>query len=465
MQRQLSDIGAVATAGAAAVGALWARPVPLVVGAVAVGLAFALRRPVVLIAGAFVLASALSARAWAGLVPPAPRSVSAIATLLTDPDEVNGATRVELRIGHRHVEAWARSGAAGALRNRLAGERVAVHGRLRAVSPIAHARLARRHIAAQLTVEEVGTWWSGTVSTRAANAVRRTLVHGAASLPPTARSLFTGFVLGDDRGQPPDITDEFRASGLTHLLVVSGENVAFALVLAGPLLRRVGLGTRFFVGLAVLAAFGLITRWEPSVLRAEAMAAIAMAATALGRPVSTMRVLALAVTGLLLVDPMLVRSVGFLLSVGACTGIALLARPLAARLPGPRPIAEAMAVTAAAQIGVAPVLVPVFGPLPLATLPANLLAVPAAGPIMVWGMTAGVVAGVMPPIVATVLHLPTRLLIAWVASVARVCAGLPLPALSLAHVAVLGLVVAALVHRRSPTLRSQRGVADRRADV
>jgi competence protein ComEC len=163
----------------------------------------------------------------------------------------------------------------------------------------------------------------------------------------------------------------------------------------------------------------------------------------------------------MLVDPMLVRSVGFLLSVGACTGIALFARPLAARLPGPRPLAEAVAVTAAAQIGVAPVLIPVFGPLPLATLPANLLAVPAAGPILVWGMRAGVVAGTLPPAAATVLHLPTRLLIGWVASVAHVCAGLPLPRLSLWHVVFIALAGIVVVRRRRPKLRSEREPADR----
>src|SRR5207249_5428542 len=66
----------------------------------------------------------------------------------------------------------------------------------------------------------------------------------------------------------------------------------------------------------------------------------------------------------------------FLMSVGASAGIALLAGRVAERLPGPRPVATAMGVTIGAQIGVAPVLIPLFGSLPLAALPANLLAVP-----------------------------------------------------------------------------------------
>ena len=54
------------------------------------------------------------------------------------------------------------------------------------------------------------------------------------SLDPRERSLFTGLVLGDDRHQPADLADAFRGAGLTHLLAVSGQNVAFALALAGP---------------------------------------------------------------------------------------------------------------------------------------------------------------------------------------------------------------------------------------
>ncbi|MBA3653331.1 MAG: ComEC/Rec2 family competence protein [Actinobacteria bacterium] len=447
----MSDRYTVAMAAAAAGGALVPRGVPLVLALGLCALAFAARRPTLLVIGVALLTSAMSARSWAGLTPPQPTTITATATLLTDPEPIAGALRVELRVGHRHLEAWARGGAAGGLYNRLAGERVEVAGGLRAVPATMAARLARRHIAAQLNVDRVGRWWPGSPPARLANGLRRTLLRGASSMPDDQRSLFSGFVLGDDRGQPPTITDDFRGSGLSHLLVVSGENVAFVLALAAPVLRRTSLRSRLALGLAVLFLFGVLTRWEPSVLRAEAMAAIAMTATVLGRPASAVRVLALAVTGLLVVDPMLVRSVGFLLSVGACTGIALLAGPIAHRLPGPRPIAAAMAVTIAAQVGVAPVLIPIFGPLPMASIPANLVAIPAAGPIVVWGMTSGVVAGWSPAPAAALLHIPTRVLIGWVALVARVASRAPLGHVGLgAAMALAGaLILVALGHRRT----------------
>jgi competence protein ComEC len=182
------------------------------------------------------------------------------------------------------------------------------------------------------------------------------------------------------------------------------------------------------------------------------MAALAATAVVLARPAGTLRLLSLAVTVMMLVDPLLVWSVGWWLSVGATAGIAVLAAPLALRLPGPRPLAEALAVTVAAQIGVAPVSVSVFGGLPLASVPANLLAVPVAGPLMVWGLPAGVLAGVAPAL-APVLHLPTRLAVRWIALVARTGAAAPLgdvggPGLAVAAGAVGAAALVRAIWRR-----------------
>jgi competence protein ComEC len=88
------------------------------------------------------------------------------------------------------------------------------------------------------------------------------------------------------------------------------------------------------------------------------------------------------------------------------------------------------------------VLIPVFGGLPVAAVPANLLAVPAAGPVTMWGMTAGVGAGVLGGQAAAVLHLPTRVLVGWTAAVAHVSAGLPLGHIGLALLVVVAIAAA-----------------------
>ena len=438
----------VALTAAVWLGARLALPVPTVVALIAVLAALLGRRPRLVILAAAALASGLAAVGLAGLDSPRPARVDGPVTLLSDPEATESGQRVEVRAGRHHLEAWARGGAAGALVERLGGERVWVVGRVRPVPDRADWRVAR-HLAGVLEIDRVERWEGGDPASRAANRLRRTLADGASGLPDDTRALFAGFVLGDDRGRSALVTDDFRGSGLSHLLVVSGQNVAFVLALAEPLLRRGRLGARLLATLALLGAFALVTRFEPSVLRASAMAAVAVAAATWGRDASGLRVLGLAVAGVILLDPLLVRSLGFQLSVAASLGIVVLAARLAAALPGPAWLRRPVAVSLAAQVGVAPLLLGAFGGLPVVAPLANLAAAPAAGPISTWGLTAGLVAGVVPGL-AGPLHVPTRLLVGWVAGVARIAVALPLGHLGpVAFAAVVILGLAAVWTRRT----------------
>ena len=456
----MPDRWSVALAIAAAIGALRPGAVPLVVGGLAVLAALLVRRPVLLCAAVALLTSALASRALAGLSGVEEVSVTGDVVLLTDPEPGAGGLRADVRMAGRRLELQARGAVAEALRDRLAGERLVVRGDLSPAPPDAP-WLIPRHVAGRLVVHRVEPGSPPDVVSRAANGLRRTLVSGAAPLSPRQRSLFTGLVIGDDRDQPAGLADDFRGAGLTHLLAVSGQNVAFVLVLAGPLARRLRLWPRLGATLAVVAMFGLVTRFEPSVLRAGAMAALAAVTVTIGRPTSRTRVLALAVAALLIVDPLLVHAVGFRLSVAAAAAIVLLAPPIAAVLPGPRWLAAPLGVTVAAQLGVAPVLLTTFGPLPVSSLPANLLAVPAAGAVMVWGLTAGLLAGVVGGTGAELLHLPSRLLLTWIEEVASRSAAAPLGELGAWHLAVLaaGLGLAVLARRSGrPMSWRQAGV-------
>jgi competence protein ComEC len=422
-------------------------PAPRWPTAVACVLFVLLKRPLLLVCAATALAAGLSAAALSGLTPPHASAVDGWATLVRDPEAVPGGVRVEVRLDGRHLDAWAHGVLAAKLDDRSAGERVAIAGVVHRLGPVGRRSLLPRHVAGRVEITEVGSWRPGSTASRAANLLRRTLRRGARSLDGDDRSLLLGVVLGDDNGRPPVLEQRFRDAGLSHLLAVSGENVAFVLVLAGPLLRRLRLWPRWTVTMALLVFFGLLTGWEPSVVRAAAMAAIACTSFTTGRPASTVRLLGLAVAGSVLVDPLLVRSVGFQLSVGATTGIAVLARPIGARLRGPTLLRELMAVTIAAQIGVFPVALPAFGGVPLASLPANVLAVPVAGPLTMWGLAAGLVAGRLGPPADRFLHLPTALMTGWLDGVARWAAGLPLGWVGggqAAGIAVLVLLLASL---------------------
>jgi competence protein ComEC len=285
-----------------------------------------------------------------------------------------------------------------------------------------------------------------------ADAIRSVILRGTRSLAPTTRALVAGFLLGDTRDIPAPVIDDYRASGLSHLLAVSGENVAFVMALAAPLLRRLRLGTRTATALAIVLVFAAMTRFEPSVLRASAMAAIALLATLSGRPASSLRVLVYAVITLLLVDPFLLHSVAFALSCGASAGIALLSRPIGTRLPGPRWVREPLAVSIAAQLGVLPVLLWVFGTFPLITPVSNLVAAPAAELLGVYGFFASAVGGLAPAL-GPLLQQPTALLVAWITTVARAGAAVPFAidgrgALGLVSIVAAGASVACIRVRR-----------------
>ncbi|CAN5909828.1 hypothetical protein BH23ACT2_BH23ACT2_24580 [soil metagenome] len=423
--RVLTDRGAVALAVAATLAAWWHPPVPLAVGVVVVIAALAVRHPVLLVVGTFALAAALGVRAQEGLAPIDPAPYDGIVTLVSDPRETPFGMRVDVRVGDKRVEMEASNSSAGAVAGALAGERLHVDGSL-SPPPSDAPWLASRHVVGRLRVDRAERVDGGAVPWRGANRFRRLLERGAETMPEPARVLYGGIVLGDRRGHTPGMVDDFRGSGLTHLLVVSGQNVAFVLVLVSPVTNRLPAVPRWAVTVGVIGAFALVTRFEPSVLRASAMAAIAVTAVLAGRPTSTVRSLALAVTALVLVDPLLVWSVGFQLSVAASAGIALLGRRLIPFMWGPAWCRNVLAITLAAQVGVAPVLIPRFGGLPVVSVAANMLTVPVKGLIICWGMPVGVMAGLMPPEVARVLHLPTEAMVRWVAGVARVSAAVPL---------------------------------------
>ena len=442
---------AVAAAALVAAAAAAAIPVPLPVGLGLAAVGGLLRRGALVVLAVALVVSGRADRAWSAQAVPPPDEWEGLVTLGGDPRPIGPGVVVEVIAGGRRYEAMAYGGAAGPLRRMLAGERIELRA---TVAPLPPDRpdLARRHLAGRMAVEGSGLRLPAAPVHRIANGLRRTLAGGLDHLPDDRRALVTGVVFGDDREQADADRDAFRAAGLSHLLAVSGQNVAFVLALAAPLLRRGTHRFRLPLTLVVLAGFGLVTRFEPSVLRATTMAGVAAVAAAGGRTAGGIRILASAVVAVLLVDPLLVGSVGFQLSVLASGGILVLAGPLAGALPGPGWFREAAAVTVAAQLAVAPRLV-AFDPVPVVSLPANLLAVPAAGPMMTWGLTGGFAAGVLGGLPARLLHLPTDLLARWLQAVAHTSAAVPLGGLTVVHVAVLWAAAAVLLRRPGPGVR------------
>ena len=217
------------------------------------------------------------------------------------------------------------------------------------------------------------------------------------------------------------------------------------LAAVSPLLRRLRPAARWAVTVSVIGWFVMLTRFEPSIIRAGAMAALSATAFVLGRERHPARLLCIAVIGLLLVDPLLARSVGFWLSTGATAGVTTIGPWLAQRLRVLGLLAAPVAITLGAQAGVLVPAMVVFGHVPLVSVPANVLAGPVAGGVMLYGLPAGLVAGIVPAAAPAVM-LPCRLGVRWVDLVAALGARLePGGAASLVGWLVLLVAVAAIV--------------------
>lgn len=299
------------------------------------------------------------------------------------------------------------------------GARVAAAGRLGPAEGDAAGLLSVR--GGPEVLEGPDPWW------RAAAAVRTSIRAAVAPRAEHARVLVPALVVGDDAGMEPALADDFRTTGLTHLLAVSGTNltllVGFLLVLG----RWLGVRGRWLhvVAGAGIVGFVLLARTEPSVVRAAAMGTVALVALGTNGRERGTRCLGVAVVGLLLLDPALARSAGFALSVLATAGILVLA-PIWRDAMGwlPRWVAAAVAVPAAAQLACTPVVTALSGQVSLVAVGANLAAAPAVAPVTVLGLAGGLVGLVWLPL-GQVVAAPAAWAASWIVAVARHGATLP----------------------------------------
>jgi competence protein ComEC len=337
-----------------------------------------------------------------------------------------------------------------------AGDIVVVSGRLRALGPFeSYLRLRNVHggiAAAQIVF--TGHRRGGVPG--AVDAIRRraeaALDHG---LPGPLAALFRGMVLGQDAALPDGMRDDFNASGLSHLVAASGENVVLLSTLAFALCAALGIGlsARYAIVIALIVLYVPLAGAGASIQRAGVMGVTGVVAAYAGRRSSRVYALLLAATVTLLVNPRSVQDVGWQMSFAAVVAIMALAGPLQRGLiarRAPQALAAACAITFAATLGTAPIIAARFGTLSLASLPANVLAAPAVAPIMWLGMLAGFVAQIAPALAAPLSAL-AALPLAYVAGLAHRAAAVPHANVHASAVWVTvacGVAVAAVVARR-----------------
>jgi len=271
------------------------------------------------------------------------------------------------------------------------------------------------------------------------------------------RAVVAGIVLGEDEGLSDDLRDAFRASGLYHLLAVSGANVAVIVGGAFGLATAVGLSRWTGQALALTAILGYVAAvgWQPSVVRAGVAGVLASLAWVAARPRDRWYFLLLGALVLLAWNPRSLLEPGFQLSFAAVAAIFVAVPWLERELEGyplPAKLAAVVAVSAVCGAVTAPLVWLHFGAVPLWSVPANALAWPAAGPILSLGLASAALDPVVPQL-AQLLAGVNGLLAAYLAAVARIVARLPWAQVSSAT----ALVVLAGVPAAAVALRKARG--------
>jgi competence protein ComEC len=261
------------------------------------------------------------------------------------------------------------------------------------------------------------------------------------AIPEPEAGLAAGILIGLRERVDRGLAADFATAGVSHVVAISGWNIAIVAALVGSLLRG---RQRRAVGLAtggVIAAYVVAAGASPSVVRAAVMAGVVLVARASGRGVRAPAALSLAASGLLLLDPAMIEDAGFRLSVMATAGLLAWATPLGSwlgRLWGgrlPAWLAEGLGITLAAQAATLPDVLATFGRLSLVAPAANLLVVPIVPAAMAGGAIALlggwlVLLGAPAPI-GMLAGIPGWLLLRLMVSIVRFAAALPFAAVTL----------------------------------
>ncbi|MEO8228752.1 MAG: ComEC/Rec2 family competence protein [Chloroflexota bacterium] len=262
------------------------------------------------------------------------------------------------------------------------------------------------------------------------------------ALPEPEAGLAAGILIGLRDRVDRDLAAAFTTAGVSHVVAISGWNIAIVAALVGALLRaRLGRRARSLATLVAIVAYTVAAGGSASVVRAAVMAAVVLLARESGRAGAAATALGWAVTLLLLADPATVTDASFQLSVLATAGLIAWATPITERLRTlrggvvPAWLAESLGVSFAAEAATLPVVLAGFGRFAVLAPAVNLLVVPLVPPAMAAGALALIggwlsLAGA-PDAISVLLGLPGWLVLTVLVAVVRAAAALPFASVTL----------------------------------
>jgi len=242
----------------------------------------------------------------------------------------------------------------------------------------------------------------------------------ARAIPEPEAGLASGILIGLRERVSREVADDFTVTGLTHVVAISGWNIALVAGIVVAMLRATGMGRRprSFLVIAAIVIYTILAGAEASVIRAAVMGGVVIVARESGRPSGAAAALGLAAWGLLLAQPRMIDDIGLQLSLAATAGLLALGshtetavRHLT-RARAPRWFCETLGVSLAAQLATLPLILLHFGRLSLISPFANLLVAPVV-PLAMLGAAVGVLLGPLLAIPGLGLAAAPLVLAAW----------------------------------------------------
>jgi competence protein ComEC len=276
-------------------------------------------------------------------------------------------------------------------------------------------------------------------------------------LPEPEAGLAAGILIGLRDRVDRDLATAFTTAGVSHVVAISGWNIAIVAAAVAALAGRLGRRRRSLITVLAIVAYVAFAGASPSVVRAALMAGVVLLARETGRAGRAAAALGWAAVLLLVSDPKLIGDAGFQLSSLATAGLIAWATPITAWIERigrgrvPRWLAESLGVSLAAQAATLPIVLVSFGRLAVLSPVVNLAVVPLVAPAMAVGLVALVGGGLVtlggPAVLGAVLAAPGWVVLRSLVAIVQVAAGLPFASLMLEpplDVAAAGLSVAGL---------------------
>ncbi len=221
--------------------------------------------------------------------------------------------------------------------------------------------------------------------------------------------LLAGILLGVQDTMSSELRQDFRATGTSHIVALSGFNVTIIItILSGTLTAVIGRRLAFWPTLGLVISFVIMTGASASVTRAAVMAVMVMVAQQSGRPIAPSRLLAYTFIIMTAVNPLIVRyDLGFQLSFLATVGLVYLSPGLTVRLgwiPAAADLRGNLSSTLAAMAATEPLLLWTFGRFSIVAPFVNIVVLPFIPLIMAIG-TIGLIIPLAVPLADALLRL------------------------------------------------------------